>query len=70
MKYITRQGDQVDAICWRYYGRENAAEAVFEANPRLADHGLILPAGIEIELPDLEAPTATTSGAAIVKLWD
>lgn len=70
MKYRTKQGDQVDAICWRYYGRENAAEAVFEANPRLADHGLILPAGIEIELPDLDAPTATASGTTTVKLWD
>lgn len=67
MKYRTRQGDQVDAICWRYYGRENAAEAVFEANPRLADLGPILPTGIEIELPDLATPTAATT---TVKLWD
>lgn len=70
MRYITRQGDQVDAICWRYYGRENAAEAVLAANPRLADHGLILPAGIEIVLPELETPAATSSGVATIKLWD
>lgn len=66
MKYVTREGDRIDAICWKHYGRENAAEAVFKANPRLAAHGAILPAGITIDLPDFETPTA----AAAVKLWD
>jgi phage tail protein X len=69
MKYRTKAGDQVDAICWRHYGRENAAEAVFEANPRLADYGLILPAGLVIILPELDAPTAASSTTTI-RLWD
>lgn len=65
--YRTRAGDQLDAICWRHYGRESAADEVLAANPRLAAHGLILPAGIEIMLPDLDAPAVAV---ASVKLWD
>lgn len=68
MKYRTRQGDTLDAICWRHYGRESAAEAVLEANPRLADHGPILPQGLEIELPELAAPAP--AAATLIKLWD
>ncbi|MBI2235374.1 MAG: tail protein X [Magnetospirillum sp.] len=67
MRYRTRQGDRLDAICWRYYGRESAAEAVYEANPGLAGFGPILPAGLEIELPDLAEPV---SAPTMVKLWD
>lgn len=67
VKYRTKDGDQIDAICWKHYGRENVAEAVLEANPRLADYGLKLPAGIVIILPDLDAPAAASS---TIKLWD
>ncbi|TAN72314.1 MAG: phage tail protein [Magnetospirillum sp.] len=67
MTYRTRQGDTVDAICWRYYGRESASEAVLEANRGLAGHGPILPAGLEIELPDLAMPAPAST---LIKLWD
>lgn len=68
MRYRTKDGDAVDAICWRHYGEQSGAvEVVLEANPGLADIGPVLPAGIIIELPELppavqELPT--------VRLWD
>jgi phage tail protein X len=64
--YCTKDGDTVDAIAWLHYGREAAAVDILEANPRLADHGPILPAGVQVTLPDLPAPVEP----AAVRLWD
>ncbi|SBW13018.1 Tail protein X [uncultured Alphaproteobacteria bacterium] len=68
-KYQTREGDTIDRICWAYYGRTSGAvEAVLEANRAtgLAARGPILPAGLVIDLPDLEAASAETT----ISLWD
>jgi len=43
-----------------------AVEAVLEANPGLVDQGLILPAGIQIALPDFD-PTVIKNAP---RLWD
>ena len=67
MKYRTKDGDMLDAICWKHYGRESAVIDVLEANPHLADQGAVLSAGILIELPDLAEPVADTE---VVRLWD
>jgi phage tail protein X len=62
------QGDTVDAICWRYYGRTaGTVEAVLEANTGLADLGAILPMGTHINLPDVPA---TRENHRVVQLWD
>ncbi|KQZ94567.1 tail protein X [Pseudomonas sp. Root562] len=62
------QGDTVDAICWRIYGRTaGVTEAVLEANPGLADFGTILPHGTLVQLPDA-APQAEQR--QMVNLWD
>lgn len=65
--YITRDGDTIDYIVWKFYGYQDrlAVEQVLAANRDLADRGAALPANIAIELPALVA--ATTPG---VKLWD
>ena len=66
-QYLTRDGDMVDRICWKFYGRQGGAvEAVLEANPHLADRGPKLPAGIVIDLPDLPEPTTEAAGG----LWN
>lgn len=67
--YITSQGDVVDAIAWRQYGRCDAAilNDVLEANPHLADRGAVLQAGVTITLPDIVLPASTTNA---VTLWD
>mgnify|MGYP000356722867 CR=1 FL=1 len=52
---IARQGDTVDLICWRHYGKTaTVTEAVYEANPGLADLGPILPHGQRVILPAIE----------------
>lgn len=67
MKVYAQQGDTLDALCARYYGRtEGVFEAVLVANPGLAELGVVLPHGAEIELPVAEsAPVKET-----INLWD
>ncbi|EJL7016348.1 tail protein X [Vibrio cholerae] len=64
--YRTREGDVLDRICWRHYGRENAVVEVMKANPGLADYGAVLPSGLQITLPDI-APESRPEANA---LWD
>jgi len=67
MKVRAKQYDTVDALCWRHYGRtQGMTEQVLQANPGLAEHGPLLPHGLEVELPDVTA-TATVQA---VQLWD
>lgn len=65
--YSCRDGDMLDQICQRYYGRAaGAVEAVLEANPGLATMGPVYNAGTLIVLPDLPA----TVSKPTVRLWD
>lgn len=65
---IANQGDTVDTICWRYYGRTaGVTEAVLDANPGLADLGPVIPHGTAVTLPDA-APQAEQR--QVVNLWD
>lgn len=66
MNYRTKNGDVVDAIAWKVYGRDGMAVAIYEANPGLADLGPVLPAGLLIALPD--APVVPPAAPA-VRLW-
>lgn len=67
MNVIAQQGDTLDAVCYRHYGRTTGVvEAVLLANPGLAEIGAILPHGTAITLPVMDtAPTSET-----VQLWD
>ncbi|KPU83667.1 hypothetical protein JI58_08130 [Marinosulfonomonas sp. PRT-SC04] len=65
--YTTQEDDVLDAIVYRHYGRhQGTTEAVLEANRGLASYGLVLPAGLTITLPDIEADQPVQS----VKLYD
>ena len=65
--YITRQFEELDDICFRYYSRtQQTVEAVLIANPDLADMLPILPEGLTIELPELPAPSTSET----VRIWD
>ncbi|ADO47406.1 tail protein X [[Enterobacter] lignolyticus] len=67
MQVIAQQGDTLDAICLRYYGRtEGAVESVLIANPRLAESGPVLPHGTMIELPEVNSSPTVRS----INLWD
>lgn len=67
MQVRAMQGDTVDLLCWRHYGRTaGVTEAVLEANPGLAEHGPVLPNGLAVELPDQPTQPAATR----LQLWD
>ena len=64
----TQQNDTVDALCWRHYGRTaGVVEAVLDANPGLADRGPVLPSGLLVNLPELQAAAPERQ---MVNLWD
>jgi len=64
---LSLQGDTVDLICQRHYGRTAAVtEQVLGANPELTDSPLILPAGISIQMPDIPAQQEQST----INLWD
>lgn len=66
--YITKQGETVDLVCWRHYGRTaGVTEAVFAANAGLADLGAILPMGTKILLPVLEVKQ---TAKPLISLWE
>lgn len=68
MKARANQGDTVDSLCWRYYGKTRGMdELVFEANPGLAALGAVLPIGHEVDMPDQPQQSQTRQ---IVQLWD
>lgn len=65
---IATQGDTLDQLCWRYYGRTaGVLEQALDANPGLADLGPVLPMGTLVTLPDqpTQAPAQN-----MVNLWD
>jgi phage tail protein X len=61
MNVIAQQGDTVDLLCWRHYGRTSGTvETVLEANGGLADYGVVLPHGLSVYMPDLAEVDTTT----------
>lgn len=65
--YRSSDGDTVDSIAWAVYGRQDGrcVELLLDANPGLADQGPILPAGLQVAIPDPPAPAVTRE----VRLW-
>lgn len=65
--YVTKDGDMLDDICWKHYGRTSGAvEKVIEANPHLATAPLQLVANVSVTLPDI----AKESEETLTNLWD
>ncbi len=63
-----QQGDTLDALCWRHYGRTaGVVEQVLDANPGLADLGPIIPHGTLVHLPD---QPVRAEQRQVVNLWD
>jgi phage tail protein X len=64
---MSTQGQVVDQIALAAYGvTAGATEAVLAANPGLPARGCVLPEGLTIILPDIEAPAPATD----LLLWD
>lgn len=69
MRVIARQGDTVDALCHRHFGRTaGLVEQTLDLNPGLATLGPILPIGTAVDLP--EPAAAAPAMKPLVKLWD
>ncbi|EGR0992861.1 tail protein X [Vibrio parahaemolyticus] len=64
----SRDGDTVPLILWLALNRndDEAEEALYALNPGLEQYGPVLPAGVEIKLPELSAPAP----AKVVNVWD
>lgn len=64
--YLTKDGDVLDAICFKYYGSTSGTlEKVLEANRHLADLPAVFSAGVKIILPDLTIKEEPEG----IKLW-
>ena len=65
--YRTIEGDTIDAIAHRHYGRHNGTtEVILEANRGLAKQPMVLPEGLVLTLPDLDEDEPIRT----VKLYD
>lgn len=61
------QGDTIDLICLRHYGRtQGVVEAVYAANPALADQGPVLPRNTLVKMPE----DVNLNQDESIKLWD
>lgn len=70
MRITAMQGDTVDLICHRHYGKTaGITEQIYAANPGMADLGPILPLGTLVTLPDLSTTQADTH-RPLINLWD
>ncbi|MEG2432907.1 MAG: tail protein X [Acinetobacter sp.] len=67
-QYLTKTGDTLDEIAYRYYGNTNnkVVERILEVNFGISQYEALLPAGVLIELPEVQQSTETRK----VKLWD
>ncbi|MDH1518501.1 tail protein X [Acinetobacter johnsonii] len=68
VQYLTKAGDTLDEIAYRYYGNTNnkVVERILEVNFGISQYEALLPAGVLIELPEVQQSTETRK----VKLWD
>ncbi|NCC85426.1 MAG: phage tail protein [Clostridia bacterium] len=64
-RILTRDGDMLDDIVWRHYGRQDVVPAVLETNQDLSLQGPVLPAGMILVLPDVPVP----ADAPVIRLW-
>ncbi len=68
--YTTKDGDVLDAVVHRYFGAAaGIVEQVLEMNRplALADYGPVLPAGLVIQLPEIERKQEERK---VTRLWE
>ena len=64
--YTTQDNDTLDWICFNHYGSSEALIPVLEANRHLASLPPLLPQGLQVVLPDWQAPSQDVGG---ISLW-
>jgi phage tail protein X len=68
IEYRVKDGDVLDWICWRHYGRQDLVPTILAANPGIEHHGGRLPAGLLVLLPAI--PSSQVPVPAPRRLWD
>lgn len=71
MEYVTKQNDVLDDVIFRHYGTtKGIVEKVLERNRPLglADYDTHLPAGLVIDLPEIENEEEEKTN--LTRLWD
>jgi len=65
--YLSEEGDTIDRIVWKHYGRQGAGlvEFVLASNPGLAGIGPFLALGTRVDLP----VAAQAKPDESVRLW-
>ncbi len=64
--YTTKDGELLDYIVWNQYGTTSGIlELVLGLNRHLECYGAVLPAGVQITLPDIPPPTKSQK----IKMW-
>lgn len=67
MIYKAKDGESIDYICWKYYGKtDGIVEQVLKANRHLTELSAILKAGTQINLPAIEDKKQNNKK---IKLW-
>lgn len=69
--YITKRFERLDRIVYDYYGdtEDGIVEFVLSKNPGLEKHSILLPIGIDIELPARPVQPKTRT-LEVITLWD
>ncbi len=70
--HITGQFERIDQICVRRYGSSanDVVIYVMNQNPGIERHGILLPPGLRILLPDMPKTAVTTTVREQKSLWD
>lgn len=66
---FAQQGDTLDALLWRErgFGPDDLA-GVLQANPGIAELGVLLPIGTGVIVPETATPAPRT--LPLIQLWD
>ena len=65
--YTTIDGDMLDLIAHLEYGiSSKVTEVLYDVNYRVGDYPIVMPAGVDVELPPQTPPRLRN----VIRLWD
>lgn len=68
IEHITGDGERWDLLAWKYYGDPHAYERIIVANPDVPIIP-VLPQGVRVLIPVLDAPTTVSTPPAGMPPW-
>lgn len=64
---IAHDNETVDALAYRVFGNTDAVERIYQLNQNLSSHGIYLPHGTKVTVPD--TVEITTQQKQRTNLW-